>query len=170
MIEKVEAILESSLAHQGYSIVRIQLSGGLKKTLQIMIERSNGEDVNIDDCVNVSRRASVLLAVDDPIPFAYVLEVSSPGMDRPLVKPQDFIRFIGHAAQINVAEALHDRKRLIGRIEKADESGVTLSLSATGEDVLLCDIPYYMIQKAKLFVDFEQSLAKKGKNSGQPKD
>lgn len=170
LIEKIESILEPSLAHQGYAIVRIHITGGLKKILQIMLEHNDGRGITIDECVEASRRISVLLAVDDPIPFSYMLEVSSPGIDRPLVKPKDFIRFIGHDAKIHVNEAICDQKRLVGCIQHANEDSVTLALFVEGQDMLQCDIPYNLIQKAKLFVDFEKSLSKKGKKRDTSKN
>lgn len=134
-----------------------------------MIERLDGQEITLDDCEAVSRRSSVLLAVDDPIPEAYVLEVSSPGVDRPLVKPRDFVRFVNHAIKIQLLEPVQDRKRMIGQLTHADDENITLALFEDGQDVLTCSIPYTIIQKAKLFIDFEQSLSKKGKKSGRAK-
>ena len=97
---QIEQMIEPSLAAMGYEIVRVHISGGHRPILQIMIERIDGREITVDDCADSSRAISALLDVEDPLPTAYELEVSSPGIDRPLTRPKDFERFAGHLAKI----------------------------------------------------------------------
>ena len=92
VIKRIEALISPSLQEMGLSIVRTQLSGKERLKLQIMIERSNGTSVNLGDCTKASRAISTLMDVEDPIRGSYTLEVSSPGIDRPLVHLKDFER------------------------------------------------------------------------------
>ncbi len=170
--EKVEHILEPSLTLEGYGIVRLQISGGQRKVVQIMIERLDEQEVTLDDCVRVSRYASTLLDVEDPFPFAYTLEVSSPGMDRPLVKPKDFIRFSGQDIKLNLTEAAHSRKRFIAHLNHANDTVINVSVAAEGKEkdngaLLTFDISYNLIKNAKLHIDFDNYSVKKGQTSGK---
>ena len=100
--QRIESITTSALFDKGYRVVRVQLQGVKHKTLQIMIERLDDAGVTVDDCAVASRLISVLMDVDDPIHESYTLEVSSPGMDRPLVKKDDFERFKGARVKIEL--------------------------------------------------------------------
>ena len=103
---EIERLIAPSLAAQGYDVVRVLLMGGARHaTLQIMIERADRMAVSVDDCTAASRTVSALLDVEDPIAGTYTLEVSSPGIDRPLVKPADFDRFTGYRGALRVAHA-----------------------------------------------------------------
>ncbi len=168
--EKVEHILAASLEHQGYAIVRVQVSGNVRKTVQIMIEKLDHTEITIEDCERVSRHASVLLDVEDPFPFAYVLEVSSPGLDRPLVKPKDFERFSGKDIKLHLTEILHHRKRFIAHLNHANDMGINVTVKEeSAEEDLSFDVFYHQILSAKLHVDFGHSIGKKGKASGTSK-
>ncbi len=169
LTEKVEQILAPSLEHEGYRIVRIQISGNVRKVLQIIIERLDSQEITLDDCVKVSRYASTLLDVEDPFPFAYILEVSSPGIDRPLVKPGDFVRFSGRDIKLSLTEPIHHRKRFIAHLNHADDKCINISFLVDTEELSI-DVPYNQINSAKLHVDFENDSVKKGKNSGKSKD
>ena len=94
-ITRIETLIGPSLQDMGYDIIRLQLSGAERPQLQIMIDRLDEESVTVDDCADVSRAVSAILDVEDPIAGAYTLEVSSPGIDRPLTRPRDFERFAG---------------------------------------------------------------------------
>jgi len=92
----VARLIEPSLDSMGYELVRVQISGGASDCcLQIMAERKDRAEMNVEDCASISRNISTVLDVEDPISEAYTLEVSSPGMDRPLVRLDDFNRFAG---------------------------------------------------------------------------
>ena len=127
----VEQIIGAPVADIGYEIVRVSLSGGARRVLQVMVERADREEMTVDDCAAVSRLVSTLLDVEDPVDGAYSLEVSSPGIDRPLTRPGDFERFAGFEARIELAEPLDGRRRLRGRLQGIDETG-TVRLDVDG--------------------------------------
>src|SRR5205823_15005961 len=104
-------IIEPSLAVMGYQAVRLAFVGARGATLQIMAERVDGAAMTVEDCAEISRAVSALLDVADPIASAYTLEVSSPGIDRPLVRPEDYERFTGFEARIELTRPLDGRKR-----------------------------------------------------------
>ncbi len=127
----VQQIIEAPIAGIGYDIVRVSLSGGARRVLQVMVERVDREEMTVDDCAAVSRLVSALLDVEDPVDGAYSLEVSSPGIDRPLTRPGDFERFAGFEARIELVEPLDGRRRLRGRLQGIDETG-TIRLDVDG--------------------------------------
>jgi len=112
---RVAAVAAPVLQGMGYRLVRIKVSGEAGTTVQIMAERPDGT-MNIDDCEAVSRALSPVLDVADPIDRAYRLEISSPGIDRPLVRRSDFERHLGHVAKIEMAVVEHGRKRFRGTL------------------------------------------------------
>ena len=124
---RIAAILEPVAHGLGYRLVRVRLTGMNGLTLQVMAERPDGEFA-IEDCERLSRAISPVLDVEDPIDRAYHLEVSSPGIDRPLVRASDFPRFAGHEVRIELAEALAGRKRFRGIIVGTEDGMVRLSL------------------------------------------
>src|SRR5215510_3737027 len=144
-MRQIEQMIEPSLAAMGYEVVRVQLSGGHRPTLQIMIERIDGREITVDDCADSSRAISALLDVEDPIPGAYQLEVSSPGIDRPLTRSKDFARFAGHVARIELKFPINGRRRFQGRLVGVKDERVLIE-TETGEAVL----PVADIAKAKL--------------------
>lgn len=156
--KRIEEIIEPAVLDLGFEIVRVQLSGDHNPRLQIMAEPLEGNEMNVDHCANISRTVSALLDVDDPIPGAYTLEVSSPGLDRPLVKLRDFQRFAGFEVRIETAEAVDGRKRFRGRLSGVD--GETVTIAVDGEDM---DIPYPAIHRAKLLVTDDLLAAAEGK-------
>src|SRR3954469_21864610 len=119
----------------GYRVVRIAFIGARGATLQIMAERTDAAAMTVEDCAEISRAASALLDVADPIASAYTLEVSSPGIDRPLVRPEDYERFAGFDAPTKLARPLEGRKRFRGRLLGRAASAVRL-LAETGEVML----------------------------------
>src|SRR5213079_1366003 len=122
---RVSAVAGPVLQGMGYRLVRIKISGEAGCTVQIMAERPDGTML-IDDCEAVSRALSPVLDVADPIERAYRLEISSPGIDRPLVRHSDFERHIGHLAKIEMAVAEHGRKRFRGVIVAAEGDSLRL--------------------------------------------
>src|SRR5499426_2169855 len=110
---RVAAIAEPGLVGIGYRLVRVKISGLDGCTVQIMAERPDGT-MTVEDCEAVSRALSPVLDVADPIDRAYRLEVSSPGMDRPLVRRSDFERFVGHRLKVEMAAAIEGRRRFRG--------------------------------------------------------
>ena len=119
----------------GYEIVRVMFFGnGPRRTLQIMIEKSNGDQINIQDCEDVSRAVSVCLDVMDPVGGRYNLEVSSPGVERPLVKVSDFIKFQGKDIVLRTYVMKNNRKIFKGNLDFASENGINLVLDTPLED------------------------------------
>jgi ribosome maturation factor RimP len=141
----IACIIEPSLEAMGYRLVRVALTGGQRPTLQVMAERGDEAAMTVDDCAEISRSISALLDVADPIAGAYTLEVSSPGIDRPLVRPEDYDRFAGHDARIELSEPLDGRKRFRGRLLGRAEHYVRLA-GDTGE----VRLPLAAIARAKL--------------------
>ena len=115
-IAEVERLISPSIDDLGYELVRVQLSGDGAPTLQIMAERKDRGDMTVEDCAEISRLVSALLDVEDPLPGAYTLEVSSPGLDRPLMRIGDYDRFAGYEARVETRRLIDGRKRFRGRL------------------------------------------------------
>jgi len=142
---EIARIVEPSLTAMGYRLVRVMMIG--RTTLQIMAEHENDAPMTVEDCAEISRTVSALLDVADPIAGAYTLEVSSPGLDRPLVRPEDYERFAGFEAKFELAAAIDGRKRFRGRLLGRSDDRVRLATEA-GEVAL----PLAAIARAKLVV------------------
>jgi ribosome maturation factor RimP len=144
--QQIAGIIEPSLDAMGYRLVRVALTGAQRATLQVMAERQDEAPMTVDDCADISRSISALLDVADPIADAYTLEVSSPGIDRPLVRPEDYDRFAGFEARIDLAAPQDGRKRFRGRLLGRDASDVRLAAEGGGE----VRLPLAAIARAKL--------------------
>jgi ribosome maturation factor RimP len=150
---RVAAIVEPAIEGLGYRLVRVKVSGQNGCTVQIMAERADGT-FTIEDCELVSKDISPVLDVDDPVKTAYHLEVSSPGIDRPLVRPIDFVRAVGHEAKIELSRPIdtgtgEGRRRYRGIIHAALDETVELTIDATG-GALTVALPYDAIEDARL--------------------
>ncbi|HYM73679.1 MAG TPA: ribosome maturation factor RimP [Stellaceae bacterium] len=143
--DDIVPIIEPSLAAMGYRLVRVAFLGTRRATLQIMAERLDDVPMTVDDCTAISRSVSALLDVADPIADAYMLEVSSPGIDRPLVRPEDYDRFAGFEARIELSEPVAGRKRFRGRLLGRAADHVRM-IGEAGE----VQLPLATIAKAKL--------------------
>ncbi|SMF74518.1 ribosome maturation factor RimP [Tistlia consotensis] len=144
---EVERLIAPTVADLGFEIVRVQLGGGQRRpTLQVMIERPDGS-LAIEDCVAVSHAVSALLEVEDPIDGAYELEVSSPGIDRPLTRAKDFLRWAGYEAKVELKLPIEGRRRIKGRLIGLEGTDVILAEAAGQPQVRL---PLSAIGKAKL--------------------
>ncbi|MCI4662705.1 MAG: ribosome maturation factor RimP [Neomegalonema sp.] len=115
MDERITRIIEPSVRAMNFRLVRVRLMGGERPTLQIMAEKHDGS-MDVDDCAELSHAVSAVLDVEDPIDGEYVLEVSSPGIDRPLTRAEDFERYEGFEAKLETRELLDGRKRWRGEI------------------------------------------------------
>ena len=162
-VKAVEDIIAPTLRAGGYSLVRVRLSGSRRQTLQVMAERSDGAAMTVDDCANISGAVSPILEVEGAIGGAYDLEISSPGIDRPLVKPEDFNRYSGSEAQIETKILLHGRRKFRGRLVGASNSAVSVDLVDT---VGVLQIPFVEIIDAKLMLT-EDLLRVARKRDGQ---
>ena len=119
----LQDMLEPVIDNLGYETVRILTIGQVNPTLQVMIDVKDGSrDVTVDDCAKVSRALSAVLDEKDPIKDKYSLEVSSPGLDRPLTKPEHFSRFVGYTAKVETLNEVDKRKRIKGEILSLDEN------------------------------------------------
>lgn len=154
---RIAAIAEPVAADLGFDLVRVRVSGRDGCTVQVMAERPDGE-MSIDDCADFSRALSPALDVEDPVDRAYHLEVSSPGIDRPLVRRRDFERWYGHEAKIELSVAHEGRKRFRGRLAGIDGQRVRVELidavDETGDPVV-ADIPLDDIAEARLVLTDE---------------
>src|SRR6202046_313129 len=133
MAARVSAVAGPVLQGMGYRLVRIKISGESGCTVQIMAERPDGSML-IDDCEAISRALSPVLDVADPIDRAYRLEISSPGIDRPLVRRSDFERYTGHLVKIEMAVAHQGRKRFRGTLNGVEGEAIRLHRDDTKAD------------------------------------
>jgi ribosome maturation factor RimP len=161
--QRVAALAEPVLASMGFRLVRIKMFGS---TVQIMAERPDGT-FTIDDCEQFSRAFSPMLDVADVISSRYHLEVSSPGIDRPLVRPQDFEDWDGHDAKIEMAVPVAGRKRFRGILEGYHDGEVRLYIDNPegGSEKLLVGIPFKDIADAHLVLTDELIAAAKERHA-----
>jgi ribosome maturation factor RimP len=147
---RIARIVEPVANDLGYSLVRIKMLQENGLTLQIMAEDANGR-FTITDCERLSKDVSPVLDVEDPIDREYHLEVSSPGIDRPLVRARDFATYVGHEAKIELSDLLDGRKRFRGIIKAVDAETVTITLpdAPKGEDPDH-KLPLMLLAEAKL--------------------
>ena len=148
----VARIVAPSVEAMGYELVRVHLSGGGQPTLQVMVERADRGEMTVDHCAEVSRAVSALLDVEDPIPGAYTLEVSSPGIDRPLTRPEDFDRFAGFEAKLETRRPVDGRRRFRGTVMgRAGDAGdrVAMRIDQDGAAATV-EIPLEAVHRAKL--------------------
>jgi ribosome maturation factor RimP len=165
---RVAGIVEPAIEGLGYRLVRVRVTGQNGCTVQIMAERPDGSML-VDDCEAVSQAISPLLDVDDPIGGAYYLECSSPGIDRPLVRAGDFLRWAGHVARIECATPVEGRKRFRGTLDGVENGAALLVLDDKPAEEARVAIPLGSIGEARLVLTDElvaESL-KRGK-SGLP--
>jgi ribosome maturation factor RimP len=143
---KLAARITPTLEALGYELVRVAVIGRERPTVQIMADRADGARFGIEDCEALSRTLGAVLDVEDPLPGAWTLEVSSPGIDRPLTRAKDWNRFAGHLARVEMAVALDGRKRFAGIVLGADRATAHLRLD-DGSEIAL---PRRDIRRAKL--------------------
>ena len=148
---RIAEMIEPSLGGMGYELVRVLMQGRQKPVLQIMAERKDGAPMTVEDCADISRQVSALLDVDDPISEAYSLEVSSPGIDRPLTRPKDFETYAGFEAKLETAEPIEGRKRFRGKLLGLDEHGCVKLVM----DGVEWAVPLTIVKGAKLVLTDE---------------
>jgi ribosome maturation factor RimP len=148
----VAEMIAPTVEDLGYELVRVHLSSAAPPTLQVMVERADRAGMTVDHCAEVSRAVSAILDVEDPISGAYTLEVSSPGIDRPLTRAGDFDRFAGFEAKLETRQPIDGRRRFRGRLDGlAGETGdaVAMRVEQDGEQIAVA-IPLAAIHRAKL--------------------
>ena len=170
MSARVAAIAEPVLAQLGYRLVRVRISAGDGCTVQIMAEKPDGS-MGVDDCETVSRAISPILDVEEPIKVAYYLEMSSPGIDRPLVRPIDFVRWAGHDTKIEMAVPANGRKRFRGFLRGVEGNNALLELPDAPEGAeRVVTLPIGDMSEARLMLTdalIAESL-KRGKDGLEP--
>lgn len=148
--ERLQQMLEPVVEAMGYELVLLEFAPSSKHgLLRLYIDHADG--ITVDDCERVSREVAAQLDVEDPISIQYRLEISSPGLDRPLVKPEHFQRFIDEQARIQLLAPLNGRRRFIGWIRQADEQSVTLE-TQDGSVVL----PFADMERARLVPEYDR--------------
>ncbi|KAF0114505.1 MAG: hypothetical protein FD149_1826 [Rhodospirillaceae bacterium] len=159
MEHKITALVRPTLEGMGYALVRVLLQGKERRTVQIMAERQDRAAMSVDDCVLLSRAVSAVLDVADPVVGSYVLEVSSPGLDRPLTRREDFNRFAGHETRLETVRPIGGQRRFRGRLLGLTEEGAVRLALPEGEEVV---VPQADVAKAKLVIG-DEPIAKRRK-------
>lgn len=151
-LEQLKALVEPVVEDHGFELVRVALIEGPTLTLQIMLEDPATGQMKVDDCARVSRKISALLDEADPIESEYMLEVSSPGIDRPLTRLKDYDRWAGHLAKLELADAVAlngaDRKRFQGPLLGTAGDDIRIEVEGIGE----VRLPFAHIRTAKLLL------------------
>ena len=147
-ITKIETILEPGAQALGYDIVAVEMAGGDHAILRVYIDQEGG--VTIDDCSKASRQFSAILDVEDPISNRYTLEVSSPGLDRPLAKPAHFIDVVGQEIKLRMSSLIEGRRRFKGQLLQADDESVLMNVE--GNEIRLA---YADMDKARLVPTYD---------------
>ena len=140
-------LIEAEAKAEGLALVRVKMMGGTSDpTLQVMAERPDTRQLTLDDCARLSRRLSDVLDEADPIDTAYRLEVSSPGIDRPLTRLQDFEDWKSHEAKVSLSEKLDGRKQFTGELMGRDGDDILIEVQGLGQTRL----PFGLVHSAKL--------------------
>jgi ribosome maturation factor RimP len=160
--EDLESTVDRVLAELDYAPVRTRIVGGGRPTIQVMAERRDGTALSIEDCTAISRALSPALDAVDPLPGAYRLEVSSAGIDRPLVRRADFERFVGAPAEVTTKAPIEGRRRFRGRLAGVAEDRVVLDCEQG-----LAHVPLAAVAEARLAITREL-LARKTRPGAPP--
>lgn len=143
MDERIKELIRRVVSSEGMELVHVELKTGKDSFLRILIDKPGG--VTLDDCQNISEQVGAMLDVEDPIPHHYVLEVASPGLDRPLFTEADFKKFLGRDVKIKTKSAIYDRTNFTGRIAQVENGIISIA-----EGPKRFDVPLEHIQKANL--------------------
>jgi ribosome maturation factor RimP len=148
-VARIEKLIGPTIDSLGYELVRVSLGGGPQSVkLQVMAERKDRRAMTVDDCAEISHTISAVLDVEDPIESGYTLEVSSPGIDRPLTRADDFERFKGYEARIESARPIEGRRKFKGILEGVQDGQVRIACE--GAEIR---VPLSEVQKAKLVIN-----------------
>jgi len=150
---RLAEIITPVIEDLGFELVRIRLMSGKATTLQIMAEKPEG-GIEVDDCAAISTAVSAILDVEDPILDAYALEVSSPGIDRPLTRLKDFDMWVGYETKIETTELIDGRRRFKGQIAGTEGDEVLVTIEEHGEDVTI-GLKFEWLDDAKLVLTDE---------------
>ncbi len=174
MAAEIASIVEPVLEGIGFRVVRVSMMGRSEdRIVQIMAERPDGS-ITIDDCEQISRALSPVLDVADPVQGTYRLEISSPGIDRPLVRPSDFEDWSGHVAKIELKEPVEGRKRFKGTLEGFEDGEVRIAADLGELGLQHLGLPVNLVAEAKLVLTDElvrEALARaKKRHENRPGD
>ena len=163
---RLAEIITPVIEDMGFELVRVRLMGGKTKTLQIMAERPNG-GIEVDDCAEISTAVSATLDVEDPIEDAYTLEVSSPGIDRPLTRLKDFETWDGYVAKLETDEMIDGRKRFKGVLQGVEDGEVLIEVDVSGEPATI-GLEFDWLSDAKLVLtdDLIRDVLRARKDAG----
>jgi ribosome maturation factor RimP len=150
---RIAEIVTPTVEGLGFEVVRVRLLGGKLKTIQIMADRPDG-GIEVDDCAKISTAVSAVMDVDDPLDEAYTLEVSSPGIDRPLTRIKDFEAWAGYEAKIETAELIDGRRRFKGLLAGTEGDEVLITLDEGAEEVTI-GLKFDWLTDAKLVLTDE---------------
>lgn len=145
---RIAGMITPQLSHLGYELVRVAVLGRERPTIQVMADRADGSQISVADCERITHAVGAVLDVEDPLPGMWTLEVSSAGIDRPLTRVKDWVRFAGHQARVEMLMPHEGRRRFTGIVLGADEAHVRLRLD-DGTDVAL---PMGDVRRAKLLL------------------
>lgn len=163
---RLAEIVTPVIEGMGFELVRVRLQGGKTKTLQIMAERPGG-GIEVDDCAEISTALSATLDVEDPLEDAYTLEVSSPGIDRPLTRLKDFETWEGYEAKLETTEMIDGRRRFKGTLQGVEGSEVLIEIEDHGEPVTI-GLQFDWLSDAKLILtdDLIRDVLRARKDAG----
>lgn len=167
MDRRLAEIIEPVIEDMGFELVRVRLMGGNTKTLQIMAERPDGR-IEVDDCAAISTAISATLDVEDPIEDTYSLEVSSPGIDRPLTRLKDFQTWQGYEAKLETTEMIDGRRRFKGPLVGTDGEDVLIEIEHEGEPATI-GLKFDWLSDAKLVLtdDLIRDVLRARKSAGE---
>ena len=148
---QIAAIIEPALIDLGFRLVRVSISGKSSLTVQIMAERDDGT-ITIDDCETISKQLSPVLDVAGVLPGAYRLEVSSPGIDRPLVRPSDFEDWAGYEAKVELNQPVDGRRRFKGEIAGFESGEVLIECDIADAGRQVLGFPMHLVSEAHLIL------------------
>jgi ribosome maturation factor RimP len=167
---RIAEIVTPTVEGLGFEVVRIRLMGGQSKTLQIMADRPEG-GIEVDDCARISTAVSAVLDVEDPLADAYTLEVSSPGIDRPLTRLKDFATWAGHEARLETQDLIDGRRRFKGILAGVEGDEVLIELEPQGDadEPLTIGLKFDWLADAKLVLtdDLIRQTLNQRKDAGQ---
>ena len=139
LVGRITALAEQVASSMGMEVILVEIKGGGRSIVRAYIDQPGG--ISLDDCERFSKRLSLLLDVEDCIPFSYVLEVSSPGLERPLVREADFRKFAGHEARVRTRRPLQGQRNFKGTIIVAEDGNLRLEIAAGKEiEIALADV------------------------------
>ncbi|MEM6819271.1 MAG: ribosome maturation factor RimP [Pseudomonadota bacterium] len=155
LIDKLKALLKPEVDRLGYELVDLEYAGNNRSAvLRIFIDQEAG--ITLDDCEKVSNEVGAVLDVEDPIPGEYNLEISSPGLDRPLTEPEHFDRYRGERVKLRMEKSFVGRRRLTGLLEGMENDEVVLNIDGEQHSV-----PFASVEMARLAPDYDAELRRK---------